>query len=624
MTEEFKENTLSYLVGNLPDEVGENVPIFEETKNYKNDLLDYLIDNLSTVYGIEQTLNAYNAKEQQLPYVYLAGFYSINEQHPNDQFIVVTDNKLKAISTIKSYSSGTPLSRFNCLNVGTDGKLYGIDITNNKQRFVLLNNIVADNNKAILRNSYYLPDNLLNYDFTLITKHPSEAKYLLCGVDTNLQPIAVELTINVGSENEWKVYTYNGSFIGTGASISDVWASWDSEGNLDFKIAGINSDAYCVWYKNGDNINVKTFQVASETESFQAIRWQSKIIDNNKSYCGLVGTDVGTQNRHVLHYIYRVDFENNAIKQIYKSEAPQEGEYNSFNNIYFTKNNSILTVMIRELVGENYTINIGLIEDDNIYLHNVYQAQISSYLDLLVVNVQFNLVTILCQSELGIKGLITNLVYNPTDYNGNAYINRRSLIPHSARIYNSSNEIIFARNLYNVIVSDNSTSSTLQMPNDYCNGIEIAGENLLSENNNVLVKDNTNLTTNIYEAVNFNFNNTINMINNNSTGVFNQIGANRLNDSISQTTDYTSAKIGTLQLLFSDGSSSKREISSGEWEKIDNKKYRFSFTVKVPNDKLVTQASLISADNLTIYQTIDLLNLKNGKTYNITQDVRIE
>ena len=34
MTEEFKENTLSYLVGNLPDETGENVPIFEETNNY--------------------------------------------------------------------------------------------------------------------------------------------------------------------------------------------------------------------------------------------------------------------------------------------------------------------------------------------------------------------------------------------------------------------------------------------------------------------------------------------------------------------------------------------------------------------------------------------------------------
>lgn len=118
-------------------------------------------------------------------------------------------------------------------------------------RFLLLNNptgkLPSDAEyKLIIKKSYEFPSNLRSYAYDFIRRRIGGGNYLFCGTNTTATgkfPIAVELTINVGAENEWKLFESDSSF-GTSVSyaINDMWQTWDNENNLDFQMIGISSD----------------------------------------------------------------------------------------------------------------------------------------------------------------------------------------------------------------------------------------------------------------------------------------------------------------------------------------------------------------------------------------------
>ena len=188
---------------------------------------------------------------------------------------------------------------------------------------------------------------------------------------------------------------------------------------------------------------------------------------------------------------------------------------------------------------------------------------------------------------------------------------------------NSSNNLIFARTLYNKSVSNNTTISTIEIPNTFLNDIQITKEELLGETNKILNNKSQVITKNIYETVNLNFINSISMSNNNTQEtILNQNGASRLNRSSSNDLDYDNAKATKIRINYVDGSSFIQKLGKNQIELIDVKTAMYEFVIFVKND--IENIQIISEDEQTVYQKITNLTLEKNKYYSITQMVEVE
>jgi hypothetical protein len=205
--------------------------------------------------------------------------------------------------------------------------------------------------------------------------------------------------------------------------------------------------------------------------------------------------------------------------------------------------------------------------------------------------------------------------FNLNDYVDGGIDNTKYFIPKSANLYNNS-DLILSKELYNLSVNDNITIATVEIPNMKLNSDTINGENLVGTTYQNLVESNISFTKNQYEAVDINFINTIGIQNKNNETIQEVEGQNRLNDSISQTTDYSDARMTKYRINYEDETTS---ISSNIWYPVNNF-YRTDLSILV--NKEISSIEFISEDENTIYTTIYPV-LEVGKDYTISQDVYI-
>ena len=211
-------------------------------------------------------------------------------------------------------------------------------------------------------------------------------------------------------------------------------------------------------------------------------------------------------------------------------------------------------------------------------------------------------------------------VFNQFNYNGLEYENINSLIPEYSNLYDEKGNIIFSRNLYNLSINGNTTISTIEIPNAMLNNTTIVEQNLLSETNTLMNNNVNNITKNIYEVLDINFFNTLVMKNSNNPNneILNNLGATRLNQSISSTNDYTDTIANKIRINYQDGTSIIQNIGTPT---ITNNVATYTITIYVP--KAITNIEIISNDENTSYQTI-VGTFGIGKYYTLTQDVRVE
>ena len=181
--------------------------------------------------------------------------------------------------------------------------------------------------------------------------------------------------------------------------------------------------------------------------------------------------------------------------------------------------------------------------------------------------------------------------------------------------------MIFARNLYNKTINSNTTISTINVPNTNLNEVTIAKQYLIGKTNYELVNNTQNITKNIYENLNINFYTTLNMSNENNPDnpIFNQLGSNRINLSVSNLLDYNNTKATKFKINYSDGTYLTQPIQPSQIT-YSNGIYTYTFMIYVP--KQINNIQIISNDELTVYQTITG-TFEINKYYLITQDVRI-
>lgn len=642
MTEDYKNKLLKYFTGKLSNATGTNTPQFIDKGTVNYNIEDYLTDQLGT------NLWTYtgDCQDANNEYIFIYGSYVIDND-PSDNiygFIYVTKNDLEPVVLFKEYKSGTKFRDFVTLEFDEDGYMYGVDSPDNRQnvdnpdyRFIMLNklalNIAKGNNVVELRQSYNFPTTIDSYKLrfsgegeNLTTKKIGSANYYffpsLKQGSTVVGGGVVALEVKVGESNTWQATANSNITYDNGLSFINQY----NGDNFNIIIGCLQKTTQNVYteavYASGEtptltvtstlpaaeNGYISTLVKTTATNTFVAYTWA----DANNTYMD----------------IYKVDYTNNILVNIMTFSKPysylgdaltfvMSGASLFFKYTWYYRENGSNQDMVASYVG--------MIINDNFYYINgsTYEYDYSRTTDKMYVNNVFNLYSIYIPM-VNDKSQKIQLVYNVNNYNGLAFENKTCLVPTSSILYDSNSDIIFARNLYNKTVSGQTTTSTVQVPNTLLNDVTIAENTLLGQTNVVLVDDDTETTKNIYELVNINFANTLIMRNDNDENnkILNPVGATRLNNSISQTTDYDATQASKIKVNYTDNTNIIIPLNTGVQVTLtSDTTATYSFALYIAKE--IDNIQIISFDENTVYQTIDTLNLTVGKYYNISQDVEI-
>lgn len=609
MTEDYKRLLTDFITGNITHGSPSNRPIMERQDDILNNYSDYIDENVPgfQVFG-------------QLTFTNSDNIVLYGNCNGTEGAIVILNANLEPIDSFKAFSTGTLFKEFVVLKVDENNEIYGVDYdsSTSRYRFIMLNNIAVSNiddgnYKVKLIKSYLFPTEYNNMYFgTVISreimmyKKASASSYIFIGRNdgNNNYFTIIRLDVNVGSENTWTTYTYSSltsTFFIRGSYC--YWLDDNSSEVINVKIGIFSNNNYIELYFNGSSI-IQRITFASDYIAYV------DFLDSSSTYVG-VSTKTETAATATINKIDYVNEEYELIDSI------------SFDPVYlrpsikFKNSNGIIFL---EILGYNADYNydgyIGVIIGDRLTKTSIgtisYQGSLLG--DVWFVLNNFNLYKIVILNEN--TAIVIAIDYNFANYNGLPYDSTVSLIPNKCRLYDEDGNIIFARNLYNKTVFDNSTTSIIQIPNTMLNNITISNEKLLSLSNSISVDSNLEITKNIYESLFINFINTINVIDNENNIKSNS--SRYINNNVSNTANYNNSYISKIRITYNDFTT---EIIPITWVSIDDTHKYIQFNLNVT--KKIENIEIISNDESTTYITINA-NLEVGKYYKIKQYLKVE
>ena len=570
-------------------------------------------------------------------------------------FIMVLDQNMKPIKTIYEFSSGTLLRPIQKMIQIEDGTFVGVDstifalptgtdnITTNPKRIIMLNNVSApdyNNDYSVsLRKSYNFPDAYKNIFCIDIVKNPTASHYIIAGkTSTSRNNIyyegvrIIDLTINVGSSNEWsqKASTAYVSYLYGGINVY-----FDNDDNASFRaIITKNVDPITAYSWDGTTLT----EILSEREEIRpyvdsvAMRNQVSFIDYDNVY--FVINNQRWSPEVIPRYVglYKYTYSTNELKEIYIKNIGNFDYNTSREGIFINSLNGELYLWYcNNFNYSNNTADINYQRLENDIWEPIQIASNQKYVMEYTMVYSFNIYNIVSSSLISqnFRRTFFNIkiikeIYNNLNYNGTSYINYNSLIPHSSVLYNSDNNIVFGRNLYNLTTFKNTTTSTVEVPNTMLNSINIKDKELYGLTNIILNTDNNIINKNIYETLYVNFINTINVIDEDTNIQYQQTATN-INTNINNTANnfgestMNSKKIGNIQINWNDGT-----ISLYGLDIIQNDTTDYTITDTIYIEKAIDTIDINSSDNSQTYMTIDASNLSIGNYYTLTQKLRIE
>lgn len=224
-------------------------------------------------------------------------------------------------------------------------------------------------------------------------------------------------------------------------------------------------------------------------------------------------------------------------------------------------------------------------------------------------------------------------VYNEFNYNGSPNSNNwQLLLPHTIQISpTNDSEILFARNLYNKIVNNQETIATFEIPASQMNNYEQQTllYKLISYTNTDIINEEKQINKNKYEDILINFINTIRMQDRNGFGrrIDNNVGARRVNKSISELIDNNETKATKYKIVYSNNREEIKTIANNQITiQTDNRNRKYAmyiFEFYNPAENLIKEMQIISNDEQTSYLTIDFTNKSGGKVYKINQKLEV-
>lgn len=650
MTEDYKKNVLNYITNNITTTSPDNSEIFKEiieTSKWESDGI-ILPEEGSVQY---EGMIAPNELTSNLTILY-GGWYYDGQSYG---IITLVDTNFTPIKSIFKYDSGTNLRYIHCMEQAGDGTFYLVDdafyptttsynFRTSEKRFVMVNNFsvidnVTNDYSITLRKSYIFANQYRDFYCRKMFKNPESAHYILLGCSmspasssTSQQfyvTSAIDLKISVESGNTWNMFqTADHNEYGGG------YALFDSDDNVAFNVLLSNPIAgnYTInrWYKGytwaqPTNTTIATLNHDALIDNLRFGN-QSVFLGFNTAY--FVSNNAKKSASSTLSRylgLYKYDFNTSTLSTIYEEFLGTERSFTS-NSICLAGNNGQLyiqynnNVVVTDNVVADYSVQ--RLENDtwSPILVAEQQKYAPAYRNMYVQN-NFNLLKIYLYSIRPTVAWYQVLIkedYNPNNYNGNEYIDYNSVLPQKAEIYSNSS-LVFARNISNSTLIDNQSNTTIVVPNSYLNNLDITNKNLISQTNSEMVEDTTITTKNIYETLYLNFVNTIN-VTNEDTNTNYPLAAAYVNTNINTGTqaNVESSFIGKIKI----NKASETTYQSIYWTAIDDTHMQTSFTLLA--DELISTIDFISNDETTIYASIDASSMETGKTYNITQNLRIE
>lgn len=655
MTDEFKQTLFDYLIGKLPNEQGTTEEIFKDINEISRDEWVDFLPNSGT-WSAMRIEGLIAPSENTSNFTVLYGGYSTGTVEDEAfGFIYLLDSEFKPIKLFEEYDSGTKLRYIQQMQVASDGTFFAVDdvvysynneqyVQTSQKRFIMLNNFTQQiNNNYILtlQKSYIFPSNYFNFYCKYLTKNPNSSHYLLVGARANnignfLDYDAVgciDLKINVGSENEWNFQSTPLNGNNDGVIFGGAIATFDSDDNIAFKIIAtgtsnsLNQPIYLYSQNYGETSwNRKT--ITSKGLYIDSIGFNNQCYFINDDIVYFVLSNEYWGNSGVIEekYIglYKYTISTNSLEELFL-ENLGEADYIYTRGIYLRVNNNELYVLYckdddQDEIGDFYYFRYKNKWNPKLIAS---QKPFRFRTEYFFVKSNFNLVsgfiTKTTFTEAYWNQILVKENYNSNKYNGQLYVNTNSLIPDNAEIY-SEGKLVFARDLYNKSLNSNTTVSTVEVPNNYLNDIDLTSKNFLSETNLTMVADTNNLQKNIYETLYINFINTLLIIDrNNANPVINQQASTYLNNAINTSDSYSNAKLYNKVIInYQDGSS--KEVSYAHEDNTE-KSTIIAFGLYV--DKLMNNAEFVSNDKSIVYQTIDLFDLELNKYYAIRQKLEV-
>lgn len=618
MEQSFKNKILAYLLGQLDIETPTiTAPTFinagSETNNFQQQMEAEFGENY-IIRGITQS------ETSEITVLYG------NDAEANNFFIVLLDKAGSIIQIITEYANGNPLDPITTINVNQeDGTFYAISSLGNEFKFLMLNNFTVklptqDTYQVTVRYTYAL-NNFNSSTWVMgVKKSAQSATYLIYGnqtysynTNTYNKPIAVLLKVNVGQENEETLFTSTSSTIGMNVNVYDATIIEEND-SLSFTLRCIA--------RSTTSQGAYTERIGVYTENVTTAMTTGRNISlYGLPSTGLVMKSVGQNvyigyNDRTKEQFYCLDYINDQTTDYAENIYKRPCNYETGGYSLLVQNN-IVFFLLNQYNGSEYVNYVGIAYNNNAYAYEVGSFTNES---LLFGNSAFNLCNFYIQN--GNTSYNIQTIFNPVNYNGSSYTDINSMVPNSGTLTGQNDEVLFARNLYNKTVTNNTTTSVIEVPNTYLNDVTITEQNLFSETNSLLNNNAQTINKNIYETLNINFINTLNMINENipANPIINATGASRLNNSISATTDYSNAQMGKYKVNYSDGHSVILPMSEVTYT---GNTGEVSLVIYVGTQ--ISNIQLVSNDEQTVYQQIEVnsLNLEVGKFYKLTQKVKI-
>lgn len=663
MTNDYKSILLKYLTNNLNRETGVNIPEFDTVQTEEATSIVNQI-NQEFPYGIRQNgvVQCKNSDGEYNGYTIVYGFYITEEGGWVDTakgYMLIFDENFNLVQILKQYKSGTDFGVFMKIVAIDDGTLVALDHYDNRNRILLLNNPsmklpTAQNYEVILRTSYNLQGAVQNISYSMkgnmyvLEKDPNSANYLIGALDNgDGYEGLTQLTINVGSTNNWNDYSYQTIQI-VGAScfqnILYTYVNWREQIPVVYAynlVRGYNETnetwydrLYCTYSDDNRYIHngfISNVFAREGIEDYTDAGFSFIGLENFYLTFAYGNIDWYTGDTDCFVEIYHIN--RNNTDMVYQDNFTQHSEtgvYGSYTDIEMYNINGtigcIYSTVTERVESYSYMKTMGVLITSNddtasVLLGMPYYWSYNSFHINSIVN-QFDLYKYFNVYNDVEEGAITkksDIVYNYLYYNGEDYENTNSLKAKQGYLYDE-NGIIFARGLYNHVINENITEDTIQVPNTMINDTEITISQLIGQTNKVLIEDTEPIEKNVYETLYINFFNEI-LIENRNTATYiqNKPASIRLNNSVSNLLDYNNAKIGKIRKNYKDGTSSIEEV---EAPTISNGVATYTFNITTT--KLIDSIDLISNDENTTYQTINTQSLVQNKLYIITQDCYVE
>jgi len=589
----MKQDILDYITNNVNQTTGTNEPIFNSTT-----LQTSISDRINALLGTF-VFSGY-LYDQQTQNIAIYGYYDSKFYG----FIYIIDKDLNELKMITQFTSGLNLFPIMDMNQDETGNVYAISENDtadgSTKRVLLLNNIFVKqpngDYQARLRQSYIVPYNeLLVATNTVfwrqktkkIIKVPGEATYFMFLRKSSKSHI-VRFTINVGSDNEWVLTNTNINGYGYDALIeknNDTVTLYYYCANLDSATNNIYS------YTLINDVFTQIGNVATDIE-IEFVFAKS----TNEIYFG--GNDSNVTNGY--------------LKKLVNNSYITLDTFNANTYLRMQMVNEITTLYKRT----STTACVGILQEDTPYYSSFFSAP--STIVTFFVMLSYNLLVFYLTTGTNNNQTTTKftLDYNPVNFNGNNYTDYDSTVPRKARLF-CNNEMIFARNLYNLTLNGATYTATVQVPNTMLNNVTINQEDLISNTNSLLITNSQNIQKNIYETLYINFIQSF-TVTDEDTNTSYPVAAAYVNQNINTGTqdNCNDSFVGKVKINYA-----IPFTQNITWTYVTDH-YETTFLIDATNEA-PSSIDFMSNDETTLYITKNL-TFTSGNYYIINQKLRIE